>query len=77
MRAVRASGESIKEHYLARQEAAPVIIELKQAVEKVLNRLQNKKPIVGKEDSYNISLFNGPDSLTRKALKGLNVRIAV
>ena len=76
MRAVRARGESVKEHYLARQEEAPVIVELKQAVKKELNRLQNKKPI-GKEDFYNIPLFNGPDNLTRKALRGLNERLAV
>jgi hypothetical protein len=69
MRAVRANGESVKEHYLARQEEAPVIVELKQAVKKELKRLQNKKSLVGKEDFYNIPLFNGPDNLTRKALK--------
>ena len=34
MRAVRARGESVKEHYLARQEEAPVIVELKQAEKK-------------------------------------------
>jgi hypothetical protein len=76
MRAVRARGESVKEHYLARQEEAPVIVELKQAVSKELKRLQNKKPL-GKEDFNNIPLFNGPDNLTRKALRGLNERLAV
>lgn len=76
MRAVRANGESVKEHYLARKEEAPVIVELKQVVKKELNRLQNKKPI-GLENFYNIPLFNGPDNLTRKALRGLSNSLAV
>jgi hypothetical protein len=76
MRAVRANGGSVKEHYLAHKEEAPVIVELKQAVKKELRRLQNKKPI-GKEDLHNIPLFNGPDNLTRKALRGLSNRLAV
>jgi hypothetical protein len=76
MRAVRAGGGSVKEHYLARQEESPVIVELKQAVKKELKRLQNKVPI-GKEDFYNIPLFNGPNNFTRKVLKGLNERLAV
>lgn len=76
MRAVRANGESVKEHYLAQQEEAPVIVELKQTVKEELKRLQNKKPI-GKEDVYNIPLLNGPDNLTRKALRGLSNCLAV
>jgi len=76
MRAVRANGESVKEHYLARREEAPVIVELKQAVRRELNRLQNKKPL-GREDLSNIPMFNGPDSLTRKALRGLSSCLAV
>ena len=76
MRAVRANGESVKEHYLARREEAPVIVELKQAVSKELNRLQNKKPL-GKVDLSNIPMFNGPDSLTRKTLRGLSSCLAV
>ena len=77
MRALRAGGGSVKEHYLARQEEAPVIVELKQAVKKELKRLQNKNLLVGKEDFCNIPLFNGPDNFTRKVLKGLNESIAV
>jgi len=77
MRALKASGGSVKEHYLARQEAAPVIVELKQVVEKELKNILNKQPLVGKEDFFNIPLFNGPDNFTRKVLKGLNARIAV
>ncbi len=76
MRAVRANGKSVKAQYLARQEEAPVIVELKQTVKKELKRLQNKKPI-GKEDTDNIPLFNGPDNLTRKALRGLSDSLAV
>ena len=76
MRAVRAGGESIKEHYLTHQEEAPVIVELKQTVKKELKRLQNKKPL-GKEDFHNVPLFNGPDNLTRKALRGLSDSLAV
>jgi hypothetical protein len=71
LRAVRANGESVKEHYLARQEEAPVIVELKNAVKKELKRLHNKKPI-GKVDTHNIPLLNGPDNLTRNALRGLS-----
>lgn len=77
MRAVRASGGSVKEHYLARQEEAPIIVELNQTVKKELKRLQNKNLFVGKEDFYNIPLFNGPGNFTRKVLKGLNESIAV
>jgi hypothetical protein len=29
------------------------------------------------EGFYNIPLFNGPDNLTRRALKGLNEKLAV
>ena len=76
MRVVRANGDSVKGHYLAQQEEAPVIVELKQTVKEELKRLQNKKPI-GKEDIDNIPLFNGPDNLTRKALRGLSDRLAV
>ncbi len=76
MRTVRANGESVKAQYLARQEEAPVIVELKQTVIKELKRLQNKKPI-GKEDTHNIPLLNGPDNLTRKALRGLSDSLAV
>ena len=76
VRAVRANGESVKEHYLARQEEAPVIVELKQTVKEELKRLQNKKPI-GKVDTHNIPLLNGPDNLTRKALRGLSDCLAV
>ena len=77
MRAVRASGGSVKEHYLARQEEAPIIVELNQTVKKELKRLQNKNLFVGKEDFYNIPLFNGSGNFTRKVLKGLNESIAV
>ncbi len=49
----------------------------KQVVKKELKRLQNKNLLVGKEDFYNILLFNGPDNFSRKALKGLNESIAV
>ncbi len=53
-----------------------MIVELKQALSKELNCLQNKKPL-GKKGLYNIPLFNGPENLNRKALKGLNERLAV
>ena len=77
MRALRAGGGSVKEQYLTRQEEAPVIVELKQVVKKELKRLQNKNLLVGKEDFYNIPLFNGPNNFTRKVLRGLNESIAV
>lgn len=76
IRAVKANGESVKEHYLAGQEETPVIVELKQAVKKELKRLQNKKSI-GKENAGNIPLLNGPDNLTRKALRGMSNCLAV
>ena len=76
IRAVKANGESVKEHYLSGQGEAPVIVELKQAAKKELKRLQNKKSI-GKENAGNIPLLNGPDNLTRKALRGLGNCLAV
>ncbi len=76
MRAIRANGEAVKEHYKARQEKAPVIVELQEAVKKELNRLKNKR-LSGKEDLHNVPLLNGPNNLTRTALKGLNDQIAI
>lgn len=76
MRAVRANGESVKEHYLARQEQSPVITELKEVVQTELKRLKERKPL-GKEDLNNIPVLNGMRNFTTMALKGLNERVAI
>jgi len=76
IRAVKANGEKVKDHYLARRKEAPVIVELKQAVKKEINRLRNKK-MLGRESLHNVPLFNGASNLTRSALKGLNERMVI
>ncbi len=57
-------------------DAIRVIVLLKQSVKIELNRLQSKEPI-RKEGFHNVPLFNGLDSLTRKALKALNEKLVV
>ena len=76
MRTVRANGESVKEHYLAMQEQAAVITELKEVVQTELKRLKERKPL-GKEDLNNIPVLNGMRNFTTMALKGLNERVAI
>lgn len=76
MRAVKANGESIKEHFLASQEHGSGIIELSQKVKKELKRLR-QKGLHGKEYHNNIPLFNSVNNKTRTALKGLNGKTAI
>lgn len=71
MRAVKANGESASEHYLAMQKPAPVIVELKQEVQKQLERLRQRRQL-GREDLGNVPLFYGANNFTRLALKKLN-----
>jgi hypothetical protein len=71
MRAVKANGESVKEHYLASRTSAAPIVELKVIVQKELKRLRQTS-LLGKEYLNNVPLFSGVDNLTRRALKGLN-----
>ena len=71
MRSTRANGESIKEHYLAMQKPAPVIIELKQAIQNELKRVRQKK-LTGNEYLNNVPLFKGGSNFTRSVLKILN-----
>ncbi|MGI6327463.1 MAG: hypothetical protein ACOX1I_00630 [Dethiobacteria bacterium] len=76
MRAVKANGESVYEHYLASKEPAAIITELNLEVKRELRRLK-KKRLLGKENLNNVPLFNGPNNLTRTALKGINEQIAI
>ena len=76
MRAVRANGESVKEHYLAGHKTAPVIIELKEVVQKELKRLERRKQ-VGREYLNNVPLLNGATTFTTMVLKGINERMAI
>jgi len=76
MRSTRANGESIREHYLASQKPAPVIIELKQVVHEEMKRIRQKR-LRGKEYRNNVPLFRGGSSHTRFALKELNKRSVV
>lgn len=71
MRAVKANGESVKEHYLASRTPATPIVELKEVVQKELKRLRQTS-LPGKEYLNNVPLFRGVDNFTRRALKGLN-----
>ena len=45
MRALRAGGGSVTEHYLASQKEAPIIVELKQAVQKIDKTFAKQKAI--------------------------------
>lgn len=70
IRATKANGESVQEHYLAMQGQAPTIVELKAVAQKELKRLRRK--CLGKENLNNVPIYSGCGNLTRKALKGLN-----
>lgn len=77
MRAVKANGESVSEHYIAsRGEKPPLIIELKEEIKYELKRLKQKRSL-GKENISNIPVFQGVTNCTRVALKGLNARTVV
>ena len=70
MRAVKANGESVREHYLAKQAPVPVI-NLTREVQKELIQLWQKRS-TGKENLGNMPLFQSGSNLTSKTLKGLN-----
>ena len=70
MRSVQANRESIRDHYLAMQPVAPVIVELKTAVQQELKHL--RKRAVGKENHNNVPLYQGGHNYTRQALKAIN-----
>jgi hypothetical protein len=77
MRAVKANGESVSEHYIAsRGEKPPLIIELKEEVKNELKRLKQKRSF-GKENISNVPVFQGVSNCTRVALRGLNGRTVV
>lgn len=76
MRSTRANKESISKHYLSMQKTAPVITELKQAVQQELKRVQQRK-LTGMEYFNNVPLFKGGSNLTRSALRKLNERCVV
>jgi hypothetical protein len=76
LRAVKANGESIREHYLASQAPAPVIVELHQEIKEELRRLKEKR-LQGRENLNNVPILNGGSNLTRRALKGLNDKMVV
>lgn len=76
MRATRANGESVKEHYLSGQKTAPKIIELKEVMQKQLKCLEHRKQ-VGREYIINMPLLNGASTYTTMALKGLNARMII
>lgn len=73
IRAIRANGEKVREHYLASIKAPVALIELGQVVKKELVRV--KERIAGKESFNNVPLFNGSCNLTRNALKGLQKKM--
>lgn len=76
MRAVKANGESVYEHYLASKKPVAIITELNLEVKRELRRLR-KKRLLGKENLNNVPLFNGPNNLTRTALKRIKEQIAI
>jgi len=76
IRAVRANGESVQDHFLAMSPPATVISELKGQVKKEINRIIRKRNS-GKENLANVPIYNSGSSLTRRALKGLNSITAV
>jgi hypothetical protein len=76
MRAIKANGESVREHYLASQQSGSQINELNQEIKKELKRLKQRR-LLGRENLNNIPLFNGVSNLTRKALKGLNEKSVI
>lgn len=75
MRAVRANGESVYEHYLAKKKLAPAVIKLEQEVERGLKQVKEK--MLGKENRGNMPLLNGKNSLASIALKGLSNQMII
>ena len=71
IRAVRANGESVKDHCIAMSPPSPMIFELKQQVKKEMERLVRKRNL-GKEYLNNVPVYDGSCNYTRVALKGLN-----
>lgn len=76
IRAVRANGESVKDHYIAMSPPAPVIVELEQQVKKEIKRVKRMRN-AGREALNNVPIYSGGSSYAREALKGLNSRTAV
>lgn len=76
IRAVRANGESVQDHFLTMNPPAPVISELKGLVKKEINRVIKKRNL-GRENLDNVPIYNSGGSFTRRALKGLNDITAV
>lgn len=75
MRAVRANGESVNEHYLAMKPQSPVIVELKKEVKKELKRIHRKREDY--ENLNNVPLFQSGNSFTRTVLRKLNEKMIV
>ena len=72
MRVATANGESMSKQYLeAKTPTSPIVVEIKEAMQKELKRLRQTK-LLGRERLSNIPLFYGGSNLTRMALKGLN-----
>ena len=77
MRVAKANGESISKQYLeAKTPTSPIVVEIKEAMQKELKRLKQTK-LLGRGNHSNIPLFSSGSNLTRMALKALNKKNAV
>jgi len=76
MRAVKANAESVREHYLSMHTNAPVLVELKEEVQRELKRLRQRQTH-GLEYLNNVPLFRSGSNFTRMVLKQLNEKSVV
>jgi predicted DNA binding protein len=77
MRVAKANGESISKQYLeAKTPTSPIVVEIKEAMQKELKRLKQTK-LLGRGNHSNIPLFSSGSNLTRMVLKALNKKNAV
>ena len=76
MRVVKANGESISKQYLKAKTPTPIVVEIKEAMQKELKRLKQTK-LLGRGNHSNIPLFSSGSNLTRMVLKALNKQSAV
>lgn len=71
MRVAKANGESISKQYLEAKNPSPIVVEIKEVMQKELKRLKQTK-LLGKVYYNNIPLFCSGSSPIRMTLKGLN-----
>lgn len=74
MRAVKANGDSVSEHYLAaKNQKNPLIVELKEEIKNQLRHLKTRR-LKGRENIGNVPIFKSGSNYTTVTLKAINER---